>query len=453
MSEVTSAAITPTAMDDAVYRKITRRFIPLLFICYIFNYMDRTNIGFAQLQMKGDLGFSDVAYGIGAGIFFISYSLFALPSNLIMDKVGARKTILGCLLGWGLTSISTMFVHTPHEFYAIRFLLGIFEAGFFPGIALYFTLWYPSARRGKITGIFMSATVAAGVVSGLLSGAVITYLGGCWGLRGWQWMFLVEGLPSAILGIVAFFYLDDRPRQAKWLTEGEKKIVADRLEQDPVTGSQHHTLGKALLDYRVYLFGLIFFLAITDTYVLAFWQPLMIRAFGIASILAISLYSTIPSVAAVSAKIWVPYHSDLKNERRWHFAISAFAGAIGLFLTTLVSHNPLLGITCLVIATAGVHASIPVFWAVPGDFLSGAAAAGGFAVISMMGTFGGAVGPPVLGWIKSTTGSFTDGMYLQSLLLVLGGILMIVTVPKRKGSPTGAVDPIAPPQSSVKQAV
>jgi MFS family permease len=218
-----SATFAQSAADDAVYRKITRRFVPLLFLCYVFNYMDRTNIGFAQLQMKGDLGFSDVAYGVGAGIFFVSYSLFGFPSNLIMNKVGARKTILGCLLGWGLTSISTMYVRTPHEFYALRFLLGTFEGGFFPGVVLYFTLWYPSYRRGKVTGIFMSATVLAGVLSGLVSGALMTYLAGFAGLRGWQWMFLVEGIPSAVLGIVAFLYLDDQPHQAKWLSEAEKK--------------------------------------------------------------------------------------------------------------------------------------------------------------------------------------------------------------------------------------
>ena len=406
-----------------------------MFVCYVFNYMDRTNIGFAQLQMKGDLGFTDVAYGLGAGIFFVSYSLFGFPANLIMNRFGARKTILGCLLGWGLSSTFTMLIRTPNEFYAIRFLLGIFEAGFFAWSHLLFHSVVSVWRRGKVTGIFMSATVVAGVISGLMSGCAHDLPGGTLGLRGWQWMFLAEGVPSALLGIVAYLLLDDRPEKAKWLSDFEKTVIADELANDPTAASRHGSLGKALLDWRVYLLGVIFLFAITDTYVLAFWQPLLIRDMGITSILAISLYSTIPPVVAVVAKIWVPHHSDLKNERRWHFALSALAGAIGLFLTTLVPHNPILGIAFLALATSGAHACIPLFWAVPGDYLSGKAAAGGIAVISMIGTFGGAVGPPALGFIKKATGSFTYGMYLQSLLLIFGGVLMLLVVSKRRPVP------------------
>jgi MFS family permease len=412
---------------EATYNKIIRRFVPLLFACYVFNYMDRTNVGFAQLQMKTDLGFSDVAYGLGAGILFVSYTIFGLPSNLIMTKVGARKTIFTCVFGWGLSSMATMFVRSPPQFYVVRFTIGLFEAGFFPGVILFFTYWFPSERRAKITGMFMSATVVAGVVSGLLSGPLMTYLGGRGGLRGWQWLFLIEGFPSIILGIVSYFCLQDRPEHAKWLTDVEKRLVSDELQKDPAALSCHRTIGQALRYWRVYLLGFIFFLAITDTYVLAFWQPLLIKDFGVHSLIQISLYTTIPAIAAVAAKIWVPLRSDLKHERRWHFAGSALIGALGLALTTVWPHSPLMGILFLTLATAGVHASIPVFWSVPGQYLTGDAAASGIAVISMIGTLGGAIGPPVLGVIKSTTGSYRDGMYIQSALLVLGAVLMLLT--------------------------
>jgi MFS family permease len=415
---------------ESTYSKITRRFVPLFFIAYLFNYMDRTNIGFAQLQMKGDLGFSDAIYGIGAGIVFVSYTAFGLPSNLVLVKIGARKTLLGCLVGWGLCSMLTMFVRTPHEFYVIRFLIGAFEAGFFPGVIYYFSQWYPLDRRGKVTGIFSSATAVAGVVSGLISGPLMQFFDGHSHLRGWQWLFLIEGLPSIALGIFTYFYLQDKPAEARWLSAEEKQLVSRALQKDTIHGTQPSSVWQVLYYWRVYLLGFIFFLAITDTYVLAFWQPLLIRDFGVHGVAAISLYSTIPAIGAVVAKLGVPYLSDLKRERRWHFAISAILGACALSLTTIWPHNLVLGMFLLTVATAGAHATIPVFWSVPGQYLSGQSAASGIAIISMIGTLGGVVGPPMLGFIKQMTGSYAGGMYLQSALLVLGAVLMLTTVAK-----------------------
>jgi len=429
-SDTESATSSFVSANNSLYRKITLRFVPLLFICYVLNYMDRTNIGFAQLQMKGDLGLSDVAYGLGAGMFFVSYSVFALPSNLLLTKIGARKTIFASLFGWGLTSSATMFIHGPMQFYVLRFLLGIVEAGFFPGIIYYFGEWFPSDRRASVIGIFTSATVVAGVTSGLLSGSIMTYLNGFSGLRGWQWMFLIEGLPSAAMGIGVYFYLDNKPQDAKWLSEAEKKALLTALEEDPAAGSTNRTLGRALRDWRVYLLGLIYFLAVFDTFVLAFWQPAMIKAFGVSSVMAIGIYSTIPPIAAVIAKIFVGYHSDLKKELRWHFATPALLGAIGFSLTAVVPHNPLWGIACLTLATAGVHGCIPIIWAAPGQYLSGTGAAGGIAVISTMGTISGAVGPALLGVIRSTTGDFSYGMYVLSAILSLAAILMLAFVGK-----------------------
>jgi sugar phosphate permease len=417
-------------LEDAAYRKITWRVVPILFIGFVFNYMDRTNIGFAKLQMSGDLGFTDAAYGLGAGILFISYALFAVPSNLLMEKIGARLTILGCLTSWGLLSTATMFVRTPHEFYIIRFLLGISEAGFFPGILFYFTTWYPSHRRASATGIFQSATVVAGVISGILSAALMTYLNGYCGLRGWQWMFAVEGLPCVVLGILTYFILDNRPDDAKWLTDAEKRLVLRALQSDPATSSGHHTMQAALKDWRVYVLGIVFFLSVIGTYVLAFWQPSIIHSIGVSSVMTIGLLSTIPSIAAVVSKIGIGYRSDKKKELRWHFAVPAIAGALGLLLLPAFPHNIVFSLACLTLATAGVHGCIPVFWSVPGLYLSGTAAAAGIALISTIGNTAGAVGPYALGLIKTQTGSFEDGLYIMAGLLSLSAVLILLMVSK-----------------------
>lgn len=437
--ESESAQLAHTAFNNQIFRKITLRFIPLLFVCYVLNYMDRTNIGFAQLQMRADLGLSDVAYGFGAGMFFVSYSLFALPSNLLLTKIGARRTIFGSLFGWGLTSSATMLIHTPMQFYALRFLLGVVEAGFFPGIIYYFGEWYPSDRRAKVIGIFTSATVVAGIVSGLMSGGIMTYLDGFSGLRGWQWMFLIEGLPSAAMGIAVFFYLDDGPEEAKWLSDWEKRKLLALLEADAASSQTSRTLRKALSDWHVYLLGLIYFLAVFDTFVLAFWQPEMIQSFGVSSVMAIGIYSTIPPIAAVIAKVYVGYHSDRKKELRWHFAVPALAGALGFSVMMLLPHNIAWGIACLTLATAGVHGCIPIIWAAPGQYLSGVGAAGGIAVISMMGTMSGAVGPALLGFMKGTTGNFTYGMYTLSAILTLAAILMLALVRNSNRAVSAAV--------------
>jgi len=433
-----SAAEPRTFLQDEVFARVTRRFVPLLFICYVLNYVDRTNIGFAQLQMKGDLGLSDAAYGLGAGVFFITYSLLAVPCNLLMTRIGARKTIFASLFLWGITSSCTMFVHTAMQFYAIRGLLGVVESGFFPGVIYYFTEWFPSHRRGNVIGIFQSATVVAGVVSGVASGALITYLNGYWHLRGWQWMFFLEGLPSLLVAFVVLFYLDDRPSQANWLSEDEKAAILDALESDPAKAAGRQSLGRMLLNGRVYLLGVIFFLAVVGTYVLAFWQPSLIRNMGVSSIMKIGIYSTIPSIAAVIAKVWIGRHSDKVREFSWHFAAPAFAGALGMLLIPLVPHNPIVGIAFLTLATAGVHGCIPTFWTIPGLYLSGTAAAAGIALISTIGNVAGFVGPSSLGYIKNATGGFAVGMFLMSGMLVLGAVLVLAMAPGRGPAPLDA---------------
>jgi MFS family permease len=417
---------------DAIFHKVTARFLPLLFLCYVFNYLDRTNIGFAQLQMKGDLGFSDVAYGLGASAFFVSYALFQLPSNLITATVGARRTIFVSCVSWGLISAGTMFIHTPNQFYFARFCLGVVEAGFFPGVVFFFTKWYPSYRRAKVTGIFLSATVVSGIVSGVVSGSIMTYLNKYRGLQGWQWMFLVEGLPAIILGTIAYFRLDDEPASADWLSDQEKKIILETIERDR---AQNVDLKKTLFDWRVYLLGLLYFLGVIETFILAFWQPAMIKAFGVSSLISIGLLSTIPAAVSVVAKIFAGHHSDLKREVRWHYAVPAIMGAIAFTTLNFFPHNALGGMISLTLAAAGAHATIPIVFAAPGRYWSGKAAAGAIAIISSIGTLSGAVGPSLIGLLKTDTGGFAVGNYIQSAFLVVGAVLMLTLISEARDVP------------------
>jgi MFS family permease len=275
---------------DRLYRKITLRLMPLLFLCYLFAFLDRINIGYAKLDMSSDLGFSDAVYGLGAGIFFFSYLMFEVPSNLLFERVGARLTMLRILVLWGITSAATMFVSTPTQFYVARFMLGVFEGGFFPGMILYLTYWFPSSRRGLVTGMFMFAVPIAGIIGGPISGTIMTAMDGAGGMRGWQWMFLIEGIPSILLGLVCFFYLADKPAQATWLSAAEKDLLATALAHDNGDGKgavDRHAAGqfrKAVTDVRVWVLALIYFSAACGNYAFTFWLPSMIKSLGVGSL-------------------------------------------------------------------------------------------------------------------------------------------------------------------------
>ena len=279
----TQPAPPKTSAVDALYSKVSWRIIPLLLICYMVAYLDRINIGYAQLQMKQVLTFSDAVYGLGAGIFFIGYFLFEVPSNLLLEKIGARKTLLRIMFCWGLVAAAMMFVQTPMQFYMVRFLLGVFEAGFFPGIILYLTFWYPSARRGQMIAIFMAATSVAGVIAGPLCGGIMKYLDGANGLAGWQWLFVVQGLPASLLGIVAYFYLQDKPEDARWLSASEKKVLQANLDNDQknVASASHASLGQMLRDRKVYVLALVYFLLLGATYTMVFWVPTLVKSWGV----------------------------------------------------------------------------------------------------------------------------------------------------------------------------
>jgi D-galactonate transporter len=415
---------------EALYAKVSWRIIPLLIICYMVAYLDRINIGYAQLQMKQALPFGDAVYGLGAGIFFIGYFLFEVPSNLMLEKIGARKTLLRIMFCWGLVAAAMMFVQTPTQFYVLRFLLGAFEAGFFPGIILYLTFWYPSARRGQMIAIFMAATTVASVIAGPLCGGVMKYMNGAYGLAGWQWLFVVQGLPATLLGIVAYFYLQDKPEDARWLSASEKETLRTRLEQDHrhVASAGHASLGQMLRDRKVYLLALVYFLLLGATYTMVFWIPTLVRSWGVTDLMHIGLYSALPSLVGVFGMVLIGRHSDKQGERRWHFAAAVLIAAIGLGLTTLTQGSLGASIAALSLAVIGIAAATPLFFTITTEYLSKVGAAAGIALISSLGNLGAAASPAVTGAINAQTGSPVYSMVLVMALYVLSGAILLFTV-------------------------
>ncbi len=424
----------PYAADEvrATYSKVTWRLVAFLFICYMMPYLDRINVGFAQLQMKQDLGFSDAVYGLGAGIFFLGYVLFEVPSNLLLMRIGARKTMLRIMLAWGLISSAMMFVSSPMMFYVMRFLLGAFEAGFLPGIILYLTFWYPGSRRARIIAIFMSAVPVAGVIGGPLSGWIMDAWDGAFALRGWQWMFLAEGIPTVVLGLMVPFLLVDHPDDAKWLNDREKSIIDQILaaEQDSKDVEQHHTFGQALRDPRVYLLSFTYFTIICGVYAVSFWLPTILKGAGVSSVFSIGMYSMIPYAIGALGMVLIGRHSDLRMERRWHLAACGFIGAASLVWLGFSDGHLALSLAALSLGTATIFAGMPVFWAIPTAYLSGAAAAGGIAAINSLALIGGFLSPTIIGWAKDVTGSLNSGLYITAALLVAGGVAVLAGTPK-----------------------
>jgi len=418
------------AAEKGVYAKVSWRIMPLLLICYMIAYLDRINIGYAQLQMKQTLPFSDAAYGLGAGIFFVGYFLFEVPSNLMLERIGARKTILRIMFCWGVVAAAMMFVQTTTQFYIARFLLGVFEAGFFPGIVLYLTYWYPSARRGQMIAIFMTATTVVAVIAGPLCGGIMKYLDGANGWHGWQWLFLVQGLPASVLGIVAFFYLQDKPDEADWLNEDQKRALRHDLENDVplVANAGHASFWQMLRDPKVYMLSLVYFFLLGATYTMVFWAPTLIKSWGIADLFLIGIYAALPNVFGVIGMVLIGRSSDTRKERRWHFIACTAIAAIGLLVTTVTQGNFLGSMAGLCFAVIGIASATPLFFAVTTEYLSKEAAAGGIALISSLGNLGAAVSPAVTGAINASTGSPVYSMYLVSALYVLSGLLLLVTV-------------------------
>ncbi|MDH1789466.1 MFS transporter [Comamonas thiooxydans] len=421
------------ASEDSVYRKITWRVMPIVLIAYVFAFLDRINIGYAQLQMKQDLAFSDAIYGLGAGLFFITYLLFEVPSNLLLEKIGARLTFLRIMVLWGLASSATAFVTEPWHFYVIRLLLGVFEAGFFPGIILYLTYWYPSHRRGRVTGLFLFGMPITGVLGGPLSGMIMSGMEGLGGMHGWQWMFIVEGLPTILLGFLLYRLLPNKPGDAPWLNASEKALVEKVLDVDHKGSSQpgHHSkLTAALADPKTYVLAFIYFCCACAVYTVTFWLPTMVKSLGISSIGAVGWISAIPYAFGALGVLIISRSSDRYKERRWHVGGTLVVGAGALFATSFMGSSLIPVMVLLCVAAFFIFGGGSLFWSIPPTYLSRDAAAAGIAVISSLGILGGFVSPTVIGWIKSMTGSIQMGLGALIALVIAGGLTILIGLPK-----------------------
>ncbi|MBU6256794.1 MAG: MFS transporter [Burkholderiales bacterium] len=419
------------AESATTFRKVTARLIPFLFLCYVLNYIDRLNVGFAQLHMRSDLGFSDTVYGMGVGLFFIGYLVFEVPSNLLLEKIGARKTLLRIMVLWGLASTATMFVSTPVQFYVIRFLVGAAEAGFLPGILLYLTYWYPAAHRGRITAMFISALPIAGIIGSPISGWIMNNMSGVRGLHAWQWLFLLEGIPSVVVGVIAYFYLQDGPDKANWLSEQEKALIKRDVEADRRLreSKKQKNFLSALRDPKLYVMALLGFATYWSANAIAFWAPTIIRGTGVSSIAQVGLLTALPSLGGLVSMILVGRHSDRTLERRWHAAGAALVSATALAVLPLFFGSTAGAVALLTLCGVGHFAFVAVFWTIPPSYLAGSAAAGGIAAIGAMSAMGGAIVPALLGWIKTTTGSLGLGMYAISAVLVIAVTVMLLAIP------------------------
>jgi sugar phosphate permease len=432
LSSVRDAALnsSPVSASDTLYRKIAWRILPILLLCYIIAYIDRVNVGFAKLQMLGDLRFSESVYGLGAGIFFLGYFLFEVPSNLILHEVGARVWICRVLVTWGIVSGCTALVRTPGEFYTMRLLLGIAESGFFPGMILYLTYWIPSHRRANMVAILLTGNPIAGIVGGPISGYILRYFAGRHGVAGWQWLFILEAIPAVILGIVVFFTFDDRVIQAKWLSPEEKVAVAAEIDEE-ATAKTHHSILSVFTSPRIWLMGAIYFGIEMGSYAIGFWLPTIIRQSGVKDAFDIGLRTVVPYSLALICMILVGRHSDKTRERRWHLVGPCIVAAIGFALCTEGGSSTLLAAIGMNMAVVGVVTAVPMFWALPTSFLGGAAAAAGIALVNCTGNLGGFFSPAIIGILKTHTGTLNSGLLLIAGCMVASSILIVALVPAK----------------------
>ena len=423
------------AVQIRTIAKVSRRLVPFLIICYFVAYLDRVNVGFAALTMNQDLGLSQTAFGFGAGIFFIAYFIFEVPSNLLLERFGARKWIARIMLSWGILSGTMAFIPAiaratglgnENSFYLLRVLLGVAEAGFFPGIIFYLTLWFPAEYRARIVGYFMAAIPLSTVIGAPISG-VLLYLHGGLGLAGWQWLFIIEAVPAIILAVVVFFYLTDRPADAAWLAPDERTWLAERLalEQRQRQAVHDYSVMQSLVNPRVLGLSLVYFGAVATNYGLSFFLPQIVKAFGLNTFLT-TLVSATPYVVGLIGMVWWGRRSDRVAERRFHTAFPLFIAAAGIAVSTALD-DPLLKMISLCVAGFGIFACLPVFWTLPTAFLSGAAAAAGIAVINSVGNLAGFAGPFAMGWVKDHTGSYAGGLLLLAGLGIIAmGIALIL---------------------------
>lgn len=425
-----NTALKDKATEDFTYRKVALRVVPILMICYIIAYLDRVNVGFAKLQMSEALGFSEAVYGLGAGLFFIGYFFFEVPSNVILHRVGARMWIARIMITWGILSALFAFVQTDWQFYILRFLLGAAEAGFYPGVILYLTYWFPSHRRGKMFAIFQAGSPAAGIFGNPLSGWIMDRFHNTNGWEGWQWMFVIEAIPAVVLGVIVLLYLDNSVKGAKWLTDQEKQIIERDIAADMEGKSTSHSFKALLASPIVWMMTLIYFCFVMGQYGLTLWMPTLIKASGVTGNFHIGLLGAIPFICAIIAMVIFSRSADKMRERRWHLVVPALFGAVG-FAVAASATSTTVSIIFLSLAAAGVLACAPLFWSLPTAVLSGAAAAAGIAMINSIANLAGFASPYMIGLIRDATQSSAIGMYVLAGFLVLGAILVLM-IPANK---------------------
>lgn len=421
-----TATTASSLLEGRVIRKITWRLTPFLMLLYFVAFLDRINVGFAALTMNRDIGLTSQMFGLGSGIFFLGYFAFEVPSTIILHKVGARFWIGRVMITWGLVSVAMVFTRGPISFYVLRFLLGLAEAGFFPGIILYLSYWFPSNHRSAVTAMFMAAAPAAGLIGSPVSGALME-LNGLLGLRGWQWLFLLEGIPALVLGFVTFRFLTDRPAVAGWLTPDERDWLSSAIEQEQtgIKDPRSHSAWRALADWKVLALSLAYFGTSAGLYTIGFWAPLIVKGLGF-SVFNVGLLVAIPNLIAVVGMVLWSRNSDRTGERYWHAAIACLVGAAGMALAARAGSSAFLAIAGLSLTAFGVSAAKPPLWCLPTTFFAGTAAAASIGLINSLGTLGGFAGPYMIGSTNGTSGNFTRGLYLVGGTLIVSAVTIIL---------------------------
>ncbi|WP_075181462.1 MFS transporter [Pantoea sp. 1.19] len=417
-----SARTTPDAVEEQAWKKAVWRILPILMISYVMAYLDRINVGVAKLQMSSDLAFSETVYGLGAGIFFIGFFFFQIPSNMALHRFGARRLLGILLISWAFIAPLTAFVTTAGQFYAVRFLLGLAESGFYPGVILYLSGWFPTWRRGKMFALFATAVPLSGVLGGPFSGWIMEYFHQHGGLAGWKWLFIIQGTPSLLVGLLVLWLLTDRIEQAHWLSAEEQALLTARLREDnarqPAIASA--AWQSVFRSGKVWLLTFIYFCLIAGFYTVSFWLPTLVSNAGVDDVFTVGLLTAIPYAAAIVTMLLASRSADRHRERRWHLAAIAVLGGVGMIISALFSDNLWIAMGGLTLGAAGALSTLPLFWSLPTAFLGGATAAVGIALINSFGNLAGFLAPWMMGLLADLTHSTLTGMLLISATLFVG---------------------------------
>ncbi len=427
-------------LGSRALRKVAWRLIPFMTLLYFVAFLDRVNIGFAALTMNADLGLTPRMFGFASGIFFIGYVIFEVPSNIVMERVGARLWIARIMITWGLLSAGTAFVSTPTSLYVLRFLLGVAEAGFFPGMILYLTYWFPATWRARILSAFMVALPVSNVIGSPVSTALLSVE--AQGLHGWQWMFLIEGIPAVLCGFAVLLFMRDGPAKASWLSDAEKQWLQGELAREHmVHGATSHSSLSALRSPRVWLFGLIYFGMLVGMYGFGFWLPQIVKGLGNLSNFEVGLATALPYAAAALTMFLWGRHSDRTGERTWHIALPAFVGAVGLALSAYWGGTPVLALAALCLSAMGCYSALPVFWTLPTSMLVGGAAAAGIALVNSIGNTGGFLGPTLVGYVTDATGRYAAALWTLAAFVGISGVGVLALAPHTRALVATAESP------------